>query len=63
MAAITLHFNISPPLGFGTQSHYKALAGLLTKQDKGQWSTSSKQVWLSVSVVAQSWLRYSQISD
>ena len=36
MAAITLHFNISPRLGFGTQSHYKALADLLTKQDKEQ---------------------------
>ena len=36
MAAITLHFNISPRLGFGTQPHYKALADLLTKQDKEQ---------------------------
>ena len=51
-------------LGFGTEPHYKVLGEFLTKQDKAQWLTSSKQDWLSpVSVVAQSWLCNNQISD
>ena len=34
-----------------------------SNNDKAQWLISSKQGWLSVSAVAESWLQYSQIGD